>query len=84
MSQTSIPADQVRPRPRIREFALFEQLEEVARALIARTDETRTMSALLDAATIAFGEGRYNEARAKLAELHFFARHARLREGPRG
>lgn len=59
----------------IRLRALFSDLEEVTRALIKGAAASGQMYALLDVASQAVDDGRYDEARSKLAELHYLAIH---------
>jgi hypothetical protein len=65
---------------RVRDIALFEDLEEVTRALIAQAPEPRVrLYELLDVASIAYHDGRHMEALSALGQLHTHVRH---REGP--
>lgn len=58
------------------DWALFERLEEVCRALIGRAAGPRTeMFALLDLASLAYHARRLHDAREKPAELHYLAMH---------
>lgn len=63
-------------QPSTADRAIFEDLEEVARALISRAAGPRErMYELLTTASFAHVDGRYDEARAALGQLHHLALH---------